>query len=85
MRVFGYVVGEELESYEATEFDILSLVDDAHPPTTEFLDDAVVRDGLADHLEDEPRENNSLHNEHLPHFWVSVLDTVPRLLVGSLK
>jgi hypothetical protein len=44
-----------------------------------------VRDGLADHLEDEPRENNSLHNEHLPHFWVSVLDTVPRLLVGSLK
>src|SRR5580658_1440521 len=49
VRVFGYVVGEELKSNKATEFDILSLIDDAHPTTTEFLDDAVVRDGLADH------------------------------------
>jgi len=33
--VFGYVIGQELESHEATEFDILSLVDDAHaaPPS----------------------------------------------------
>jgi hypothetical protein len=28
---------------------VLSLVDDTHPSATEVLDDAVVRDGLADH------------------------------------
>ena len=28
---------------------VLSLVDHAHPAATEFLDDAVMRDGLADH------------------------------------
>ena len=49
LRVFGYVVGQELESDKATELHILSLVDHAHPAATEFLDDAVVRDGLADH------------------------------------
>jgi hypothetical protein len=49
LRVFGYVVGQELESHKTTEFDILSLVDDAHAATTELLDDAVVRDGLPDH------------------------------------
>ncbi len=49
LRVFGYVVGQELEGDKATELHILSLVDHAHPATAEFLDDAVVRDGLADH------------------------------------
>jgi hypothetical protein len=47
--VFGYVIGLELESHEATEFDILSLVDDTHAAASELLDDAVARDGLADH------------------------------------
>jgi len=28
---------------------VLGLVDDTHPSTAELLDDAVVRDGLADH------------------------------------
>jgi hypothetical protein len=27
-------------------------VDHAHPATTEFLDDAIVRDGLAEHLQE---------------------------------
>jgi hypothetical protein len=44
--VFGYVIGQGLESHEATEFDILSLVDDTHAAATELLDDAVVRDGF---------------------------------------
>jgi hypothetical protein len=38
-----------LQGNKPTQFDILSLVNDAHPSTAELLDDAVVRDGLADH------------------------------------
>ena len=30
-------------------FSVLGLVDDTHPATAQLLDDAVVRDGLADH------------------------------------
>jgi serine/threonine protein kinase len=37
-----------LKGVETTEFHGLSFVDDTHPATTEFIDDAVVRDGLAD-------------------------------------
>jgi hypothetical protein len=47
--VFGYVVGQELKGDEATEFYVLSFVDHTHPPAAQPLDDAVVRDGLADH------------------------------------
>jgi hypothetical protein len=32
------------------EGDVLRLIDNAHPTTAEFLDDAVVRDGLAEHI-----------------------------------
>ncbi len=46
LRVFGYVVRQELKGDEATEFDILGLVDHTHPAATELLDDAVVRDRL---------------------------------------
>src|ERR1700687_5600449 len=46
LRVFGYVVGQELEGHKATEFDILSLVDHTHPSAAQLLDDAVMRDGL---------------------------------------
>jgi hypothetical protein len=38
----GYFVGRELEGHKATEFEILGLVNDTHPATAEFLDDAVV-------------------------------------------
>ncbi|HEU0370288.1 MAG TPA: hypothetical protein VFR42_13805, partial [Candidatus Acidoferrum sp.] len=37
------------QSDKATEFGILSFVHDAHPATAKLLNDAVVRDGLADH------------------------------------
>ena len=48
LRVFGYLVGQELEGDKATELDILGLVDHTHPAAAQLLDDAVVRDGLAD-------------------------------------
>ncbi len=49
LRVFGYVVGQELQCHKATEFEILSLVHHAHAAAAEPLHDAVMRDGLADH------------------------------------
>jgi hypothetical protein len=49
LRVFGYIVGQKLQSDKAVELDIFSLVDHTHATATELFDDAVVRDGLADH------------------------------------
>jgi hypothetical protein len=51
LGVFGDVIGQELEGNEATERRVLSLVHDTHAPATEFLNDAVVRNGLADHAQ----------------------------------
>ena len=49
LGVFGYFVGQEFQGYETEELDVLSLVDDAHTAAAELFDDAIVRDGLADH------------------------------------
>ena len=38
-----------IERDEAVEVGVFSLVDNTHPTTTEFFDDAVVRDSLVDH------------------------------------
>ena len=48
LRVFGYLVGQELEGNKPTELDVLGLVDHSHAATAKLLNDAVVRDGLAD-------------------------------------
>ena len=45
----GDVFGEELEGDEAAELDVFGLVDHAHAAAAEFFEDAIVRDGLADH------------------------------------
>src|ERR1700730_12978123 len=47
--VFSYILGEELQSDKATKFGVLGLVYDTHPAAAQLLDDAVVRNGLADH------------------------------------
>ena len=49
LRVFGDLVRKELERDKATELHILGLVDHTHPSATQLLDDAVMRNGLADH------------------------------------
>ena len=49
LRVVGYIVRQELEGDKADQLHILGFVDHAHPTTTELFDDAVVRDGSADH------------------------------------
>jgi hypothetical protein len=43
----GHLIGEEFQSDKTIQAGILSLVDHTHTPATEFLDDAIVGDGLA--------------------------------------
>jgi hypothetical protein len=49
-RTPGVIPQIIFERHKAAELYILSLVDDAHPPAAQLLDDAVVRDGLTDHV-----------------------------------
>ena len=51
LGVIGHFVGQKLESDEAMEQSVLGLVDHTHPAAAELLDDAVVRDGLANHAQ----------------------------------
>ena len=50
LRVAGEFIRQKLQSDKASEFNVLGLIDDTHPATAQFLDDAVVRDDLADEL-----------------------------------
>ena len=50
LRIAGNVFGQELQGDEAVQPRVLGLVNHAHPAAAQLLDDAVVRDGLADHL-----------------------------------
>ena len=50
LRVLGDFIGQELQGDKAAELHVLGFVDHTHPAATQLLDDAVVRDGLADHL-----------------------------------
>src|SRR6202049_335831 len=52
LRVSGNIFRQELQGDEATKLRVLGLVDHAHPTAAKFLDDAVMRDGLADHSVD---------------------------------
>jgi hypothetical protein len=49
VRAFGRVIGQKLEGDRATEFEIFGLVHHSHSPSTQPLEDAVMRDSLADH------------------------------------
>jgi hypothetical protein len=49
LRITGNLLGQELEGDKAMQPSVLGLVDDAHAAASEFLDDTVVRDGLAEH------------------------------------
>jgi hypothetical protein len=45
--IMSNAIGKKLEGYKPAKADILGFVDHAHASAPEFLDDAVVRDGLA--------------------------------------
>jgi hypothetical protein len=49
LGIFGYFVRQEFQRDKTAQRDILGLIDHTHPAATQSLDDAVVRDGLADH------------------------------------
>ena len=48
LAVFGDFLGKKFEGNKAAQARIFRLVHNAHPTATEFLNDAVMRDGLAD-------------------------------------
>ena len=47
---------QEFQRDKAMKLHILGFVDNTHPPAAQFLDDAVVRDGLADHARKAPSQ-----------------------------
>ena len=47
LRICGHIIGKKLEGDEAAKASVFGFVNHAHPPAAQFLDDAVVRDGLA--------------------------------------
>jgi len=49
LRVVGNIIRQEFQGDETSEFDILGLVDHTHAASAKFFEDAVVRNGLADH------------------------------------
>ena len=49
LRIACHFVRQELQSDEAVQPCVLSFVDDSHAAAAKFLDNAVVRDGLANH------------------------------------
>jgi len=49
LLVMRHFRGQKLQSYEAAEASVLGLVHHPHAAAAELLDDAVMRDGLADH------------------------------------
>ena len=49
LRVSRQFIRQEFEGHEAAQFGVLGFVNHAHAATTEFLDNAVVRDGLVNH------------------------------------
>jgi hypothetical protein len=49
LRTRGDVLRQKLECYEAAELEVLGLVNHAHAAPAELIDNAVMRNGLADH------------------------------------
>src|SRR5215469_16198495 len=49
LRGPGNAVGQELERYKTAELGVLGLVDHTHPAAAELFQDAVVRNGSAQH------------------------------------
>jgi hypothetical protein len=49
LRVLGQMIRQEFQSDKTTKLSVLSLVNDAHSAAAELLNNAVMRDRLADH------------------------------------
>src|SRR5438552_873256 len=51
LRITGQFFRQKLQSYKTTQTGVFGLINDTHPAAAELLDDAVMRDGLADHVD----------------------------------
>src|SRR3984893_5998195 len=60
-RVSSALTCQELQGHESMQSGVFGLVDDTHPASPEFLQNTVVRDGLADHL----HWTSPVSNEHV--------------------
>ena len=49
LAILGQVFGQELQRDEAAQGCVFGFVDDTHPAAAQLFDNAVVRDGFADH------------------------------------
>src|SRR5208283_4501529 len=63
LRVLSYVLGQKLQRDKAAKFRVLGLINNTHASAAELLDDAVVRDDLADHSWRILRRRNGQVNE----------------------
>ena len=54
LMILCQFLGQELERHEAAELGVLGLVDHAHAPATQLLQNAIVRNGLANHARNQP-------------------------------
>ena len=50
LRILGDGVRQEFKGDKAMQAGVLSLIDHTHAPAAQLLDDAVMGDGLADHV-----------------------------------
>ena len=50
LGILRQIVGKEFQRYKAAEFSVFGFIDYSHPAPAKLLENAVVRDGLADHL-----------------------------------
>ena len=84
----GEFVGKELQGDVATELQVFRLVHNTHPAPTQLLDNAVVRDGLADHRPesyvDETLEVNQGQQVCRCSFPVAILSRAATALYSSL-
>src|SRR5437899_2929020 len=51
LRIASNILRQELQRDKAMQAGVLRLVDHTHPAAAQLLDDAVMRDGLADHAD----------------------------------
>ena len=52
LRILQGLLGQELQSYQSSQTNVLGLVDDAHSSAAKLFNDAVMRDGFANHSGD---------------------------------
>jgi hypothetical protein len=67
LHILFDLVRQELQGDKAVQLYVLGLVNHTHPATAEFLDDAVMRDGLADQWSRILRLRNGQVNEGWVH------------------